>query len=367
MTMRILCLTTDAYSGRGGIALYNRDMIDTLASFDDVTEVSVVPRNMTDDSFSLPDKVNYLDSAAGGKLRYVLELARLIWKRPKYDLVICSHINLLPFANIASKWLRAPLILFIYGIDAWHRHHNRYVNKHIHEVDGVVSISEITKKKFMSWSGYPASSIYILPNAIHLDKYGIADKNPSLLDRYRLQGKKVLMTLGRLSSSERYKGIDQTLEILPDLVRDDDSIVYLVAGDGDDRKRLEQKAVSLGISRHVIFTGYISDEEKADHYRLADIYVMPSKGEGFGFVFLEAMACGIPVIASNRDGGREAVRNGKLGTIVDPDDLAAYTGKIRAILNLHQKSVPEGLDYYNADNFRKRLKNIMISAGVMRK
>ena len=74
-----------------------------------------------------------------------------------------------------------------------------------------------------------------------------------------------------------------------------------------------------GLSDRVVFAGFIPEAEKADHYRLADAYVMPGRGEGFGFVFLEAMACGIPVVGSRLDGSREALRQGDLGILVDPD------------------------------------------------
>ncbi len=364
MSMRILCLTTDAYSGRGGIALYNSDLIDALASYDDVTKIDVVPRNITDDPYSLPHKVKYVKAAAEGRLNYIREIARLVWRRPHYDLIICSHINLLPLAHIISKWLRSNIVLIIYGIDAWHKHHNRYVRRYVSNIGAVVSISEFTKRKFVSWSGYPEKLVHILPNAIHPDKYGIGVRNTELVNKYNIKNKKVLMTLGRLSSSERYKGIDQTLDILPELVRECRDIKYLVCGDGDDRQRLEQKAISLGISDYVEFTGYISEKEKADHYRLADVYVMPSKGEGFGFVFLEAMACGIPVIASIRDGGKEAVRNGLLGEVVDPDDPEMYMDKIKRLLS-KKKSIPEGLEYFYFKNFRERLRKILISIGKL--
>jgi glycosyltransferase involved in cell wall biosynthesis len=97
----------------------------------------------------------------------------------------------------------------------------------------------------------------------------------------------------------------------------------MIVGDGDDRGRLEEKVKSLGLSQQVIFAGKILEHEKASHYCLADAYVMPSHGEGFGIVFLEALACGVPVIGSKVDGSREALLDGQLGRLVDanlPDD-----------------------------------------------
>ncbi len=87
---------------------------------------------------------------------------------------------------------------------------------------------------------------------------------------------------------------------------------------------------------------------------------MPGRGEGFGFVFLEAMACGIPVIASELDGSREAVLDGKLGQVVNPDDPEALQRAILSALE-QPKQIPEGLDYFSFPNFNKRLSRILSS------
>jgi len=100
----------------------------------------------------------------------------------------------------------------------------------------------------------------------------------------------------------------------------DERITYLIVGDGRDRRRLEEKARSLGVGDRVVFAGFIPESEKTEHYRLADAYVMPGWGEGFGFVYLEALACGIPALGSKLDGSREALRDGDLGILVDPHD-----------------------------------------------
>ena len=123
-------------------------------------------------------------------------------------------------------------------------------------------------------------------------------------------------------------------------------------------KRLEAKARALGLEARVMFTGRIAEEEKVAHYRLADAYVMPSRGEGFGIVLLEAMACGVPVIASSRDGGRDAARDGMLGRLVDPDDPAALETAILAALD-QPKAVPAGLDFFSLAAFRRRVADLL--------
>ena len=98
------------------------------------------------------------------------------------------------------------------------------------------------------------------------------------------------MTVSRLASSEQYKGHDRVIRTLPRLLSQHPETIYLIVGDGDDRPRLESLAVECGVAEKVQFAGLVPPEELPDYFRLADVFVMPSTGEGFGIVFLEAMA-----------------------------------------------------------------------------
>ena len=113
------------------------------------------------------------------------------------------------------------------------------------------------------------------------------------------------------------------------------------------------------IALSTFFAGYVSEAEKVEHYRLADAYVMPSRGEGFGIVFLEAMACGIPVVGSKLDGGREALCDGKLGILVDPADRNELKAGILTALQQPPGVVRDGLDYFSVKHFQQRLHNIV--------
>ena len=112
--------------------------------------------------------------------------------------------------------------------------------------------------------------------------------------------------------------------------------------------------MKLGLIGRVVFTGFVPESEKADHFRLADAFVMPSRGEGFGFVILEALACGIPVVGSNIDGTREALMNGRLGQLVDPSNVQEIRSAILAAL-AERRSVPsEQLEYFSFPQFSRR-------------
>jgi len=335
MALRILLLTTDAYGGHGGIALYNRDIAEALAEMPNVEEVTVIPRNMPLASEPLPEKIRFLPEATGGKARYIR--TAMVEARKNYDLVICGHINLLPLAALLNLFIRSSLVLMVYGIDVWQSPY-RLARQWLADVD----------------TNWPKAKYALLPNAIHLERYGLGEKRSDLLTRYQIEENKLIMTLARLPGAERYKGVDEVLEIMSSLLEKEPTLKYLVAGDGDDRPRLEAKAQSLGLADRVIFTGMVKEEDKADLFRLADVFVMPGRGEGFGFVFLEALACGVPAVGSQVDGSREALRDGMLGELVDPTDHASIKqGILRALTK--PKEIPQGLSYFAWPAFALRV------------
>ena len=223
----------------------------------------------------------------------------------------------------------------------------------IAQIDAFVSVSALTKRRFLDWTGLDDELGFVIPNCIDASSFSPGPKPESLLARYGLHGRTVMMTLGRLSAQEQYKGHDEILDVLPDLATDIQNLSYLIVGDGDDRPRLERKADDLGVADRVVFAGYIDESEKADHYRLADAFVMPGRGEGFGIVYLEALACGIPVVASSLDASREAVRDGDLGEVVDPRDREDLKRGIQAALST-EHGVPEGLAYFSLEAFTQR-------------
>ncbi|HXX80154.1 MAG TPA: asparagine synthase (glutamine-hydrolyzing) [Thermodesulfovibrionales bacterium] len=358
---KILALVPDAFGGHGGIALYNRDMLSAICRLKIASEVIAIPRVMPHQPERLPDGLTFMTTALNSKLKYVLHVLFCVLQNRRFKLIVCGHLNLLPLAVMVKMITRSPLLLEIYGIEAWNQPNMVFLRHLLKSVDYIISISEYTKRRFLAWSGVRDKDIHIVPNAINASLYGAGSKNPVLLDRYGLHGKTVLMTLGRLVSQERYKGFDEVIDILPELSKEMPNIAYLIVGDGSDRCRLEEKARTLGADRKVIFAGYISESEKADHYRLADVYVMPSQGEGFGFVYLEAMACGIPVVASSCDGSREAVMDGRLGLLVNPRDGKEMKETILKALKI-PKAVPEDLKYFSFERFVQRLEPVLTEA-----
>jgi glycosyltransferase involved in cell wall biosynthesis len=220
-------------------------------------------------------------------------------------------------------------------------------------VNTFVSVSHFTKQRFLEWAPLNEEQGHVIPDCVDLPKFVPGPKPVHLAERYGVTGRRVILTLGRLEASERYKGVDEVLTVMPSLVRDIPGLVYVIAGDGNDRHRLEAKVKQFGVAEHVVFAGYIPEKEKADHFRLADAFVMPGRGEGFGIVYLEAMACGIPVVASKADASREAVLNGRLGWLADPDDPQELSAAIKAAMK-HPRGVRPELEYFSFDCFVER-------------
>jgi phosphatidylinositol alpha-1,6-mannosyltransferase len=234
------------------------------------------------------------------------------------DFVFCGHLRMAPLAAVICRVLNVPLWLQIHGVDVWHDL-SALQHRALESATMVTSVSRHTRRRLLHWVGIDQARVKVLPNTVE-SQFQPGPKPGYLLERHAAGGKKVLMTVSRLSSLERYKGHDRVIRTLPRVLKQRPDTIYLIVGDGDDRPRLESLAVECGVTKNVLFTGSVPPEELPDYFRLADVFVMPSVAEGFGIVFLEAMATGIPVISGSGDGSRDALGDGALGTLVDPEN-----------------------------------------------
>ena len=351
---RLLALVTDAYGGRGGIAEFNRQMIGALAAHPDVGGVDVVPRVVAEAVPALPDGVTFDAGATDGAGAFVRAAVRA---SQSADAVVCGHLNLVPLAAGLAAARRVPLLLVLHGIEAWERPHRGArglaLDLGLRRLDRYVAVSAITRERFEAWAPVASAAGVVVPNTFDPTPFAPGPPLDETLDRHGLRGRAVVLTLGRLAGLERRKGFDVMLEALPALAERVPNVTYVIAGGGGDRARLEAKAEALGVAGRVVFTGYVAEADKPDLYRAAGCFAMPSRGEGFGIVLLEAMACGVPVVASCADGSREAVRDGLLGPAVDPGEQAAVVTAVAEAL-ARPKGVPDGLDHFEHARFVER-------------
>ncbi len=306
---------------------------------------------MVYDIENLPQNLNYVTDALGSKFKYLLTCMRVALSREPVDIIVCSHLHLLPFAYLLKWSFKCPLIPVLYGVEAWAPTPHWVVNRLCRKLKAFISIREWTARCFIDWAGPDHARVFHLPNCIDESKYGVAQKRSDLLEQYGIKGKTVIMTSGRMD--EKRKGFDEILEILPDLRKQIPNLAYVIMGDGDDRERLTKKAEGLGVGDIVVFTGYVSDTEKADHYRIADVFAMPGSNKIFDrypyrFVFLEALACGIPVVGCKLEDASEAndPYAQELIIQVDPNDKQEITQGILKALSIPKRIHPELSNFY---------------------
>ncbi len=353
--VHILHLVTDAYGGHGGIALHNRDVLVSFAADPQVAAIVSIPRIAAAFDNAVPAKVTFDTAGTGGKRAYFANVWHHVRARRGFDAIWCGHINLAPIAWAAARLTGAPWALTIHGIDAWPRAASTRARFFASRADLIVSVSQVTLDRFRSWCPVDPARCVVVHNAIHLEDYGMAPRRADLVAKYGLAGRKVMLSFGRLDPTERYKGFDEIIDAMPALLRVQPDLTYLVAGRGDDLPRLQAKAAALGVAAQVVFTGSIDEADKADIYRLADVFALPGRGEGFGIVLLEAMACGIPAIGSSQDGSREAVRNGLIGQVINPDDPVALCAAILDAIE-RPKAIPAGLAHFSLTAFGTRVR-----------
>lgn len=216
--------------------------------------------------------------------------------------------------------LRAPYLIPLYGIEVWSPLSRDRFRALAHATERL-AISRHTLERARPFCP-DLEGTAVVPLALEeRAPEGAVDRE--LLDR---AGEGFLLIVGRLASGERYKGHDQLLGALQDLP----GARLVIAGQGDDRARLEAKAAGLG--GRVLFTGFASEATLAELYRRCAVFVMPSRGEGFGLVYLEAMRAGKPVVAARGSAAEEIVEDGGTGLLVVPDDRAELAGALASLL-----------------------------------
>ena len=254
-------------------------------------------------------------------------LLEAIFKRGKTDLIILTHINL-AVIGLLIKLInpKTKVWLIAHGIEVW-RPLSLIQKSFLKRCDKVICVSKFTRQQMISKQLTDADKYVVLNNVVDpFMKLPVKFLKPAhLLKRYDISiNAPVIFTLTRLASSEQYKGHDQVIRAVSHLKIKFPDIKYILAGQYDlkEKLRIEQLVSEFKVQDHVIITGFIAEHELADHFLIAELFVLPSKKEGFGTVFIEALACGLPVICGNVDGSIDAICNGELGKAINPDNLS---------------------------------------------
>ncbi len=362
--MRVLLVTLGAYARLGGMERFNQRMIRALSELKgrEIESVRVL---------SLWDKTEHLTEAYLRNIEFipchsnkVLFLTRflgsILFFRP--DVVLLAHIFLSPLAFWLRVFLgRSNTALIVHGFEAWDKKYTPpgYRTVNLLEVyavkssvDYVISVSQFTASRMSEAFEINSNRIRLLPNAIDWREF------PSNENR-----QDSLLTVSRLDS---YKGVDKVLLALPAVLEKFPEIQYHIVGDGPLKDAWRKLAGELGVQDKVTFWGRVDDDELDSLYAGAKIFIMPSKGEGFGIVFLEAWQHKLPVIAGNQDASAEVVTDGYNGIVIDPDSPEEIANAVITLLSnpaLAREMGENGYhtvqEKYTHEKFRQTLATIL--------
>lgn len=337
----------DIFHQKGGIQAYSSFFFQTIQEIAREISYHVFLKNDTFCSDNIPYLLGTQFHFVG---RFPLSLRTPIYATQliiygalqKPDLIITTHLNFTIVAYWLNKILGIPYWTVAHGIEAWNINNPR-LKKALFCADQILAVSNYTRERLITEQHLNSQRVKVLPNTFNSELFKIAPKPDYLLEKYNLSPEQpIILTVTRLSDEEQYKGYDKIISALKAIKQVIPNIHYLLVGKGNDSSRIKKYIEQLGLENHVTLTGFVPDEQLCDHYNLCDLFAMPSKGEGFGIVYLEALACGKPVLAGNRDGSVDALCNGQLGALVNPDDIDEIA---QTMIQIIQREYPNSLIY----------------------
>jgi phosphatidyl-myo-inositol dimannoside synthase len=264
------------------------------------------------------------------KARFVMDAWRAA---SSAQLVVALHPNLAPISRI-MKW-RAPRlrsVVFAHGVEVW-MPLGRLRRRALARADRVAAPSADTLDHLARQQGVPRDRLVRLPWGLDPDWEERLSLSSSLSLPQGFPSGRVILSVGRWAAAERYKGLDHLISVFPQLLSSAPDLSLVAIGDGDDRPRLESLAAERGVSDRVRFLPRVTPDELMSSYAHCTLFALPSRGEGFGLVFLEAMACGKPVIGGAHGGTPEVIEGGVSGILVPHGDLDALQRAIEFLLS----------------------------------
>lgn len=245
----------------------------------------------------------------------------------KPDIIHAQHIWIL--ADLAAQ-ASVPSIATVHGTDLmgyqkWPRFRS-YANEAVELSRALIAISQSIYDDTIEAIPAAKSKLHLLLNCYNEDTFYLIEQNrEELLARYGIpyHGEQIVLFAGKLTN---FKGVDTLLKAAARYEAEDPNVITLLAGDGELREMLDELHKDLGLQR-TYFLGHQSQDQLRELYNNADIFAMPSRKEAFGLVALEAMACGLAVVATNEGGLVEFVTEDK-GTLVAVDDDVAFANAV---------------------------------------
>jgi phosphatidylinositol alpha-1,6-mannosyltransferase len=318
-----------AMGAPGGIGRYEQLIIDALSDLvcrRHIMRLDVLCLAAQDSKIEQHSMDNvHCFTARGSKVR-LLRAFVATQARYRSAVALFSHVNLTPLC-LTTRPIGSPVRYAVmgYGIDVW-APLNRLRRCWVRQASVTLAISSYTAHKLVESQGVSPERVRLLPFGYHLEDVEAHLATPC-------HSFPSLLTVTRLEATEEYKGVDVVIRSLPHVVKKYPSLVYTVIGRGADRQRLQALAHDLGVTDHVHFRGFVPDDKLGQAYEACDVFVLPSKNEGFGIVYLEAMARAKPVVAARAGGVPDVVIDGQTGVLVEYGDVVGLSDALYALLD----------------------------------
>jgi glycosyltransferase involved in cell wall biosynthesis len=256
-------------------------------------------------------------------------------------------------------------VVMSHGIEVW-KPLPGFRRRALVGADVVLAPSSDTAKKLIDVQGVARDKVRKLPWPINPAFLRMADSPASLPLPAAFPQGRVILTVGRWAASERYKGADELIRAVAQLQSEIPDLHLVAVGGGDDLPRLRKLAADVGVTGRLLFLENLSREQVGACYSRADIFALPSTGEGFGLVFLEAMAFAKPVVGASCGGTTDVVEDEVNGLLVRPQDSEQLAHSLSRLLR--DESLRERLgrrggqiarEKYRFDIFQSELERIL--------
>jgi phosphatidylinositol alpha-1,6-mannosyltransferase len=280
----------------------------------------------------------------------IFRRAAFIVRKHRINVVCIGELVTLGWLGaVLRKLFNCRLIIYVHGEEITTATSGRLYGKsrkrYLEAADKVVAVSTFTCNALNHEMGLGPDRIALIENGVDTRRFFPGPVDAGLVARHGLGGKKIVLTVGRLVPR---KGMDMVVRAMPAVLKERPDVHYLVVGEGEHRPQLEALIAQLGLEGNVTLVGAAGDGELIRYYRSCDIFAMPNRTmpdgdtEGFGLVFLEANACGKPVIGGKAGGAVEAVRDGETGLLVDGGEPSQIARAILALVNSPETAAKMG-------------------------
>ena len=338
----VVCVFPPYKSGTGNIALENSKLF-FKKGYRVVVFTPKIFKEVGKNNFSF--KVERLNPIL--KYGNASVLISLFWRLKGFDII---HLHYPFFGSAEIIWIikkfkisKAKLIITYHQdataegwIGKFFKMHYKYLTPRILKSADKIIVSSFDylehsniKKLFKK---YPKKFVEI-PFGVDLSRFEPREKPTDLIKKYNIQNdEKIILFVGSLDKAHYFKGVDN---LIKGFLRLQLKARLIIIGEGDMKLEYEKKVLDFGLKNKVIFANKVNDYDLPRFYNLADVFVLPSisKAEAFGIVLLEAMASGLPVIASNLAGVKNLIKNGINGFLIEPNNINDLVDKINLLLN----------------------------------